>query len=259
MNEKNLMHFFRRQALGESGRSWRCPDEATLSAYVDHTLEQRAGQKMEAHLAGCGFCLAQVASLARLEDAKAPEEVPAALLALARELAARQAPASLWPAFRWGAVAAATASLVLVVTLRVRQPETTPALPAPSAPSRTEVTPSPPPAPPPATPPRSKVRNGLTRQILPELVLPRPDAAISGEDVEFRWKEVPQSLFYEVRVVSAEGNLIWEGRASGTSLRLPGEARLEAGQKYFVWVRAYLPEGKSVQSRAVAVRVSGKR
>lgn len=258
MNEQNLIHFFRRQAPEETKRGWRCPDEATLAAYVDHTLQEPAGKKVEAHLAGCDFCLGQVALLAQLEDAKAPEEVPAALLARARELASRPAPASLWPVVRWGAVAAATASLALVVTLRVRQPETVPAVPVPSAPSRTEVTPSLP-APPPVAAAPSRVRNGQAQPILPELIFPRAEGAISREGLEFRWKEITQALFYEVRVVSEHGDLIWEGRATGTSLRPPAEVSLEAGQKYYVWVRAYLPEGKSLQSRAVAFRVGPNR
>jgi hypothetical protein len=73
--------------------------------------------------------------------------------------------------------------------------------------------------------------------------------------LEFRWRQVPRSLFYDVRLATAEGDLVWEGQATVTSLRPPGDLQLEGGRKYFVWVRAYLPEGKTVQSRALAFSV----
>ena len=92
---------------------------------------------------------------------------------------------------------------------------------------------------------------------LPEQVFPRPDSVVRREDVEFRWTAVPRSLFYEVRIATTEGDLVWEGRAPATRLRPPNDLRLEAGQKFYFWVAAYLPEGRTVRSPAVAFVVEG--
>jgi len=59
-------------------------------------------------------------------------------------------------------------------------------------------------------------------------------------------------------MVTAEGDLVWEARVEGTQARLPEDVQLAAGEKYFVWVRAHLPEGKTVQSKVVGFK-AGKR
>lgn len=70
-------------------------------------------------------------------------------------------------------------------------------------------------------------------------------------DVEFRWKALPQALFYEIRVVGAEGDLLWEQRVEDTRARMPrGTAGSQQG-KLFVSVRAHLPDGQTMKSQVV--------
>lgn len=235
------------QERGE--RTRRCLSEAELAAYAENQLEGRAKARVEEHVADCRFCLEQIGFLLWLREGEAPEAVPPGLEARARVLGGRKP--SLRPAYRWGAMAAATAGVAALVLLRARPPETpvppSPPVAVPSVEAPTTV----------ATPEPPAVRSRSIGPSRPEQVFPRPDAAVRREDLEFRWRPVPRSLFYEVRLATEEGDLVWAGRASATSLRPPKELRLEGGQRYFVWVRAHLPEGRTIQSRAVAFTVQG--
>ena len=78
-------------------------------------------------------------------------------------------------------------------------------------------------------------------------------------DVNYRnGKEVFDRNLLDLQIVTEEGNVVWSGRADGTSTRLPAGHGLQAGQKYFVWVRAHLSGGGTVKSPAVPFRVSGQ-
>ena len=257
MENKDLIRLLQTGAQGSARRTWSCPDEAQLAAYADRQLPEQVKERVETHLADCSFCLDQVAFLLRMQGAELPSEVPEALLARARDLIGTEAAIPLRSAYRWGAVAAAMASLALAATLWLQHPgsEVVPSQPSVVAPVES---PSPQPratAVPSVTP--RPVRNGQKEVPLPALLFPREGSVVAREDVEFRWKEIRRSLFYEIRVVTAEGDLIWKGQAKVTNARLPADIRLAAGQKYFVWVRAYLPEGKTVQSKALAFRAAG--
>jgi hypothetical protein len=87
--------------------------------------------------------------------------------------------------------------------------------------------------------------------ILPNLLFPQEGSVIVPKELEFSWQGVERSVFYEIRLVTADGTLMWEKRVEATSVRLPAGVRMAAGQKYFVWIRAYLPEGKTLKSSTV--------
>ena len=80
-----------------------------------------------------------------------------------------------------------------------------------------------------------------------------------GDGLEVRWRGVPGSLFYEVHLVTADGSVVWEGRTEATEATLPAGVHLVPGQKYYVWVRAYLSEGKTLKSPAAGFSVDGRR
>lgn len=233
-----------------SRRTWKCPDEARLAAYADQRDAPDARRKLQGHLADCAYCRGQVAFLMQVEE-KAPVEAPAGLIARAKLLTERPGH-SRQPIFQWGAAAAAVACLVVAANLWVRQPEPdTRSVAAPAKVAVPATSPAPTPVP---TPPQRTVRGGPLAAA-PEPVFPRPDSTIARQDLEFRWKEIPGSLFYEVRVVTADGDVLWEAKAQGTAIRPPHDLALTAGQKYFVWIRAHLPEGKALQSRASAFTI----
>jgi putative zinc finger protein len=208
--------------------SWRCPDEMRLAAYAEGGLKPADRTRLEQHLAACDYCLGQVSALARLQDAKLPE-ADADLLHRARGIV-RLKPGSQWlQAWRWAAACAATACLAIVVTLWVRAPQSAD---------------------------RDTVRTGYVQPAALELLIPREGVALTRPAIEFRWTAVNRALFYEVRVLTADGDRVWQTRADGPEARPPGDVVFRAGQTYFVSVSAWLPEGKTVKSSIVGFRVT---
>ena len=254
MREEDLIELLRRSEARTASPTWRCPSEARLAAFADGRLGPADDRAVEVHLARCGSCAAEVASLLRLEQAEMPSEVGEGLLAQARGLAI--SPPARWdrPVWRWAAVAATAGVLTVGTTLWMRLSPSPPALISPTAaPAGAPFIPPMPSATAPEPPART-VRSAPATIASPQLLAPREGALVGIAGVEFRWKEVRPSLFYEVRVTDAEGGLVWEGRTEGRQIRLSPEVRLTSGEAYFVWVRAYLPEGKTVESRVVGFR-----
>jgi hypothetical protein len=103
------------------------------------------------------------------------------------------------------------------------------------------------------------VRNEQRASVALRLLFPREGTIVSRESFDFRWTEVRGSLFYEIRLMTAEGDLVWEGRIEGTQTRVPANVQLVPGGKYFVSVRAYLPEGKTLPAAVVGFRVAENR
>ena len=85
---------------------------------------------------------------------------------------------------------------------------------------------------------------------LPILLSPQPGAIVHPSDFSIRWEAVPNAVAYEVRVVTADGDLVWHKRVRENSVTTPKQS-LRPGTKYFVWVRAWLADGKTQQSAAV--------
>ena len=257
MNEKKLGRLLRAKKITLSGRGWRCPDETQIAGYVDGRLPASDKNRLDGHLAECDYCLGLVAALLRLEGAAMPDNVPPALLARARHLVPMPAPPSVWPVVRWGTVAAVTACIAVVTTVWIhRQESETPLAPTPGTQSPAISTPAPPAVAPPA-PTSREVRNVKPAVPSLELLAPREGLALGPEALDFRWTRVPASLYYEVRVMTAEGDLVWEGRAEGNQTRLPGNVQLVSGTKYFVSVRAFLPDGKTLTSPVVGFTARG--
>lgn len=262
MDDTKLARMFRAKKRTAASRGWRCPDENEIAGYVDGKLLAPARESLESHLAGCDYCLGQVAALLRLEGAPTPENVSPALLARARDLVPAPAPPSVWPVFKWGAVAAVTACIAVVTTdwyQRQDRETIVPAPPAAQSPGNQPPAVSAP-APPAVAPPVTAPREIRTAKLAgPSLVLlsPREGSAPPAEPLGIRWTPVPASLYYEVRVMTAEGDLVWEGRADANQARLPENVRLVSGTKYFVSVRAFLPDGKTLTSPVVGFTARG--
>jgi hypothetical protein len=271
MDEKDLqqlLHGRRNQVLR---RGWRCPDEAKIAAYVGHQLEGPVRQTMETHLADCDYCLEQVSFLAQSADWTNFDALPPQLLSRARNLVPRRSASVTTWGWRWAVPAVAAACLVLLIALvaiflRSRQgadvssgplvaqqhqpeivtiPEMKPTVPAP-----TRLVPKPKSAEPSAP----TLRSGA-RDLMPTLVTPRNGETVQRNKLQFRWESLADAEFYEIRVVTAEGDSVFETKTEDVHLELGREVQLQAGAKYFVSVRAHLRQGKTVKSSIVSFRV----
>ena len=260
---KSLVEFFRCRSKGGGRRRWGCLSEAEIAAYVDHAIRGTEKDKIDAHLADCEFCLSQVAFLIRIQKAELPASVPGPLLSRARDLVpgpntvrpySVRAGVELIPA--WGRVAAAAACLAVVVTVSVRYSRfrslsSSSNAPASSARIRPDAQPVL------QNPSVGDVRGGVESASL-AVVFPVPESAVPRNDLQFQWKTVDGALDYEVRVLTAEGDLVWEQKTEGNSVKLPSDVRVETGHKYYLLLRADLPQGKTVESRAIGFSVAGQ-
>ena len=231
------------QAAELTERTPFCPEDQQIAEYFEEKLPEAERDHLERHLADCRFCLARLGMLQRLAQNPIAPRIPEDVLATAKSM--RRANVS--QPRRVPAWAAAAVLVVAVGVLwqfvpvrEIGQLE----LP------RIHM-----------TEPSSEVRE--TRSVDPAALGPRFLAPVEGRGITpdaslFRWTAVPSSLYYEVRVVSDSGDLLWQERVEGTEWRLPGDLALTPGLEYFVRVDAYLTDAKTLQSDYLLFR-TGER
>lgn len=224
-----------------SFRRGRCPSEQTIAAYADQQLIASERYVIERHLSNCDRCLQQVGFLART-DAAWPD-VPATLLQTALNRTSRQnAPGSRFltpwiPAF---AAALIVLTIFLSWSFRGKRPQSN--LPDPQVIARqTPIAPADQKQP---HAPQNLVRGPQENTASP-LLSPLPKERIAAANLEFRWQSQPQVTFYELRLASDSGEVVWEGRAdaAATSIRPPARIHLQAGHTYYAWLRVHLASG----------------
>ena len=190
---------------------------------------------MERHLADCGHCLALVGLLSRERHAPPAESVPSQVLARAGTRVSKE------PRHAWRSVPqwAAAAVIVLAVPLLVQIGRNLDrgvegqGSPAPTA-----------------------IRTFDPPPDVLKVLVPDAGGAVDAQRAQFRWTAVAGSPYYDVRVVTDEGDVVARERVTDTTWRLPAEVRLQAGAEYFVHVDAYPSGDKAVSSEHVPFRVS---
>jgi hypothetical protein len=243
-----------------------------LAAYVDHQLPASSREIVGDHVADCEFCLNQVAFLSQAGDWADAEMVPARLLGRARDLAPQKAGMTAW-GWRWPAATTAAACLLLVFALIALRFWKDPRANVPSEPlvaqQHPEMVPAPPATPailshnPVPSPGKLRSPEPVAPEIRsqahnpsPTMIFPRYGARVRRSELDFRWEPFPDAAFYDITVATAEGNLVLETKTEDTHLRIPDDIQLQPGAKYFVSMRAYLRQGKTVKSSIVSFSVS---
>jgi hypothetical protein len=274
MYEQDLKELLQGRGSKTARRGWRCPDETQLAAYFDSKLQGSTRESVEKHVADCDFCLSQISFLFQSADWTEAVEVPAPVLRRARDLVPRKSEARKASGWRWAAASATLASLVIIITFialrfRTQQPANLPSEPLIAqqhqpnlvqAPQASPVNPRPAPthateklrSPEPVAP---EIRREGPAQ-LPALVFPRNGATLRRNELDFRWQPFADTVFYDIRVVTAEGDLVLESKTEDTHLRIADSIPLQPGAKYFVSVRAHLRQGRTVKSGIVSFRIS---
>ena len=275
MEDREIKKLLQVQRGQVAQRGWRCPDEIQLAAYVAQGLSSSARNSIEAHVADCDFCLSQVAFLFQFADSEHLQQVPPHLLSAARELVTRKPGKVMNWGWRWTATAAAAACFALlfvVIVLQLRRQESASTSSGPLVAQQTspemnaspQLTVSSPPAHsgpsqpahiPKAKPTEPAVRNSAG-EMLPRLIAPRDGEVIRREDLEFRWEPVTDAVFYDVRVMSADGDLVFVDQTESSRLKPGSTTSLAPGRKYFAVVRAHLHQGKAANSSVVSFRLA---
>jgi len=234
-------------------RKWSCPSDDAIAGYVDGSLLRNRKADVEAHLASCERCRKVVADT--IKDQR-EIDLPAPPSALAyKTMSAATANHSARPWFWIPAGAVATLAVMLLIVpgmLRQLKVPTLPPSHAPSAPIIAKSTLD-------GTPVKSVpdvVRKNTVQHPLPSIILPQAGSVVASAQLKFSWKQIPQARSYRVRVVTSDGDLVWEGETEKSRLALPSNFRLKNGS-YFVWITSYLANGRTIKSSPVSFSVKG--
>ena len=208
-----------------------CPDDHQIAAAIDGELNWTDRDTFDRHVADCDFCIGKIGTLNGLRAVEVVDAIPDITLARARRLAKRTGINRHAP--RW----AAAAVVILAITFTFDRYSNDNTGPESSSSS----------LPPVATVRQS--RNIDPDALKPRILTPHEGAVIDASKTLFRWAEIPGSLYYDIRIVTGEGDMVWQDRVDDTEWVLPGHFELEPGAQYYVRVDAYLAEAKSISSR----------
>lgn len=256
MDEQELIRIIDGPGKKTAQRRWNCPSDSQIAGYLEHSLETKEKLRLQAHLADCDFCISAVGTLVRQQRASEPAEVPVHLYREAIDIVPVKAG---WRVpWKWLLVPS-LAGLVVVAIIwrRSFEPERFVAS-APVPAVGTERLPQSIPQIPLRTPEKQYVRKLATRRPALQLLEPAPNSVWQKQQVRFSWRPVANATYYEIRVVNSKGDVMWRGQESDPTVQFPASLSLQPG-KYFVWVRAYLDDGRTIKSNARAfwIRSSG--
>ena len=233
MSEHTQSELLNLQSAELTGRTPFCPEDQEIAEYFDGVASVVERIKLENHLAECRFCLARIGMLQRLQDDPAAKRIPEELLASAKMMGHT-------PVRRRRLAPAWAAAAVVFIAVGVYSQLAT------FTPMGLEVLPRTHESEPPGNPRETRTIDPAA--LGPRFLAPTAGLAITSGDGVFRWSVVPNSLYYQLRIVSDEGDLLWQERVDGTEWKLPAELVLAPGAEYYVRVDAYMSEAKSLQS-----------
>ena len=246
------------QTAGHEGhggpkRGWNCLGEGVVASYVDQTIGDRGRARVERHLSTCANCRCIVADVVKMQRASDLPAVPSELIARVRFL--NSAKRKRWV---WGlplAAAGSLACLLLAVTLlETKQSLDLPSWPAPAGPEISKSQPQPPAA----VGPREVIRGSGPVQQLPTITNPARNSVVGPNRLEIRWSAVPHAVYYQIRVLTSDGEPVWQSDTTANLIRTPDSLALTGG-KYFVLVSAVMENGRTRKSHPQSFQVSGAR
>jgi hypothetical protein len=218
-----------------AGPTPACPDDYVLASFIEGGLSERDHEQFTEHLSGCEFCIDRIGIIGRAQDAEPDMPIPDFVSARAQkfaESANSTANGREWSRSvpRWAAAAVVVLALGLIL-----QPQ------LPDKPDMDPVV------------RETRIINPISMG--PSLLSPLEGMAISPEHDYFSWTTIANSQHYQVRIVSDEGDLLWQEQVSETRWKLPADLMLAADTEYYVRVDAYLAESKALSSDYILFKV----
>lgn len=211
-----------------------CPTEQQIAAFVDGALATEERQSIQRHVEDCPACFDLVSTLAVQATQPLPLVDAGLRQAAVRKTAAPGIVRRLVPA-----MSAAAAVLVAAVWWSSLRHST-------AIHSSIDVGP-------PASAQRDQTRSTADVGITVEE--PRDGGEIHGAQV-IRWRGVPNASSYEVQVTTAAGDVVLKRQVAGTVHDIRIEIPARGSETCYLWVAAYLSEGRRVTSNVIKVRIA---
>jgi len=229
MNHDKLKGLLK-ETTDELQRLSDCPDDYQLASYMDGGLSEADHSSFENHTADCDYCIERIGILGRARESEETINV-------SKQNVGQSGIRSTWQAAPRWAVAALVVLAVGFLVIR-QSPDLIP--PAEIDFTNAEI-----------------ATERFVQQVspFPEILSPLEDSLVDPHNFVFKWRSVPDSLFYDIRIVSDDGALISRERVWATQWQLPADMGLQAGAEYFVRVDAYVSEGKAVSSEHTLFKV----
>jgi anti-sigma factor ChrR (cupin superfamily) len=209
-----------------------CPDPALLAACYDGCLDEPHQQDMRIHLSNCPACRGQLALLSRLESQGAGE-TPSEL-ARARVLKLVRT-----PRFTARPAWAAVAILVLALGLAWQWPSPAPTTALDADAEQTRI---------------AKPAPGRALALEPTV-----HGAPGGQGLNVEWQAVDSALYYDVSLVSRQGDLLSTHRVERNQLTLQLPAITANDEAFYIRVDAWLSASRKLRSEHVLIRSQDAR
>ena len=248
MNNDELKYILK-QSTDAAERQSACPGDYELASYMDGGLSECDHGRFELHLADCPYCIERVGILGRAGEGEPAIHTPELLQTHIGKLAGISRLENIRDQrSRWKKIPRWAAAAVVVLAFGVLSQMFSP-VPNDLGPSTAVEIPG-----------QSSGMLRETRNLNPVAMAPNFLSSHEGMEVMpgngvFRWTPVPDSLYYQLRIVSDEGDLVWQGRVNSTQWILPLDLSLSRGAEYFVRVDAYFTEAKALSSDYLLFRV----
>jgi len=236
MTQDRLVELLGRDRPTSTQRGPECPGEEALAGYVDGVADAATAQHIEAHLAQCYACRLQVTAALRTADGEATDSVPELLASRARRVIRSRGSRPLRDLRVW----AAAATVLLAFGLFVAERPPVPAQNPDSA----------------LAPTTRESRFAERGPVLPKIALPAENAVVAANELAVSWRAVPGSRYYELRIVTDAGDLVWQERVTGTDWTPGAKLALQPGAEYFVRVDAFVDDAKPISSEHVMFKVA---
>ncbi len=243
MDQQKLTKLLHLQEKEIANATTFCPSGYEVAALFENNLDDSDYERFERHLADCSYCQARTAVLARLHRNTDDEQIPDALMAAADKFGNQPRRVHLRRAPAWATAAVVVIALFAIAGQRLTLAPDAGVQRRPASPLGEDT---------------RQLRNISRSKLAPAILAPIRGANVRPEDLTIRWTSVPGSLYYDIRLVNAEGLMIWQDRIEETRWSLPVHLELLTGNQYFVRVDAYLAEAKSVSSRHVPFTIKRK-
>ncbi len=223
MNQNGLISLLQRSAGVHEECSRFCPDDLEIAGFVEGSLNDTAREHIERHLPDCQICVSRVGLLTRLVREPAADDQTEVVESNTKDWK-QTAP-------QW----AVAASVILAVGYLAGTSNFTTGTDRATDYQMT--------------------RNLDSQITAPEILAPSAGVIVKRDELVIRWTEVPETLFYEVRIVSDVGDLVSAQRVDGVEWTINRDLNLESGREYFVRIDAFLTDAKPISSPFIPFRL----